>query len=302
MAIPHNKLGQQDNLPIVSIGMPVYNGEKYIRNALDTLLAQTYKSFEIIISDNASTDKTEEICREYEQSDARISYFRQNKNIGAAKNFQFVLENAEAGQFMWAAYDDTWGKNYLMDATVLLSDQTIDFVFPSFEVRSIKFNVGKKFGSDIFEFIDSTDRRERVLQFLALHHDSHKCNIVYSLFRTAFLKIALRKQDIGNDGALGAAILGLGRGKLLCGALFSKRYPVLWPGALSRVIAMIYGGHSNDFESAKDAALIRLQALFPEYIEEIKIIFSSYKPYTYGKCYQICPIHELHGRQERSNG
>lgn len=274
----------------LSIGMPVYNGEEYIRDALDSLLGQTFVDFELIISDNASTDTTEKICLEYARRDSRIFYFRQKENIGAVANFQFVFEHAQTNLFMWAAYDDKWAKNYLMDATGMLRDEAIDFIFPAFEVRSIKFKISRKFGRDVFEFIDSMDRRERVLQFLALHHDSHKCNIVYSLFRTEFLRAALKIQDIGNDGALGATILGLGRGKLLSGAIFSKRYPKLWPGALSVIFSWLYGEHSKEFESAKEAALTRLCVLFPEYTDEIKEIFSRYQPYTHESCYRICSI------------
>lgn len=294
--------GQQVDRVLVSIGMPVYNGEEYIRDALDALLCQTFADFELIISDNASSDRTEAICREYAQRDARIIYFRQKENLGAAANFQFVLNRARAGLFMWAAYDDEWAKNYLTDATALLGDGNIDFVFPTFSVRSIKLNIGKKFDEEIFGFIESTDRKQRVLQFLALHHDSHKCNIVYSLFRTEFLRAALKLQDIGNDGALGAVILGMGRGKVLNGALFRKRYPMLWPGALSMLFAWVYKDRSKEFESAKAAALNRLTALFPEYIDEIRAIFDRYRPYTHEKCYRICTIDNGFGRQGRNNG
>jgi glycosyltransferase involved in cell wall biosynthesis len=294
--------GQQVDRVLVSIGMPVYNGEEYIRDALDALLRQTFADFELIISDNASSDRTEAICREYAQRDARIIYFRQKENLGAAANFQFVLDHARAGLFMWAAYDDEWAKNYLTNATALLGDGNIDFVFPAFSVRSIKLNIGKKFDEEIFGFIESTDRKQRVLQFLALHHDSHKCNIVYSLFRTEFLRAALKLQDIGNDGALGAVILGMGCGKVLNGALFRKRYPMLWPGALSMLFAWVYKDRSKEFESAKEAALNRLTALFPEYIDEIRAIFDRYRPYTHEKCYRICSIENGFGRQGRNNG
>jgi len=67
---------------IVSIGMPVYNGEKYIREALDSLLAQTFADFELVISDNASTDGTEAICRNYAEQDARIKYFDSKRILG----------------------------------------------------------------------------------------------------------------------------------------------------------------------------------------------------------------------------
>jgi len=93
---------------LVSIGMPVFNGGKHIRDALDSLLAQTYRNFELIISDNSSTDETEQICREYEEIDFRIRYIRQPENLGATENFQFVLARAKGEYFMWAAHDDIW--------------------------------------------------------------------------------------------------------------------------------------------------------------------------------------------------
>ncbi|ADR19063.1 glycosyltransferase family 2 protein [Calditerrivibrio nitroreducens] len=99
--------------PQVSIGMPVYNGAKFISEALDSLLAQTFTDFELIISDNASTDETEAICREYAAKDKRIRYIRQRENLGAAANFKYVLDQAEGEYFMWAAADDVWDKKWI---------------------------------------------------------------------------------------------------------------------------------------------------------------------------------------------
>lgn len=93
--------------------MPVYNGESYIKEALDSLLAQTVKDFELIISDNASTDSTQSICEAYAAKDSRISYVRQSENLGAANNFIYVLKAAKCEYFMWAASDDTWLDNWL---------------------------------------------------------------------------------------------------------------------------------------------------------------------------------------------
>jgi glycosyltransferase involved in cell wall biosynthesis len=87
--------------------MPVYNAEPFIREALDSLLAQTFTDFELIISDNASTDSTEVICLKYTQRDTRIKkYVRKTKNIGPMPNFKFVLDGAAGEYFMWAAADD----------------------------------------------------------------------------------------------------------------------------------------------------------------------------------------------------
>jgi len=90
----------------LSIGLPVYNGEKFIRKCLDSLLAQTFKNFEIIISDNASTDDTQKICQEYLKKDERIRYIQQEKNIGLLPNFNFVLKQAKNEFFMWIGVDD----------------------------------------------------------------------------------------------------------------------------------------------------------------------------------------------------
>lgn len=99
--------------PKVSVGMPVYNGESFIRETLDSLLVQTYKDFELIISDNASTDLTEAICQEYAAKDSRIRYVRQAKNHGGSNNFQFVLDEAKGKYFMWSACDDIRSPDFL---------------------------------------------------------------------------------------------------------------------------------------------------------------------------------------------
>ena len=97
----------------VSIGIPVYNGGKYLAAALNSLLAQSFKDFEIVISDNASTDRTGEICRSYQNKDARVSYFRSDQNLGAAWNHNRVIELSSAPLFKWAACDDLHDPLYL---------------------------------------------------------------------------------------------------------------------------------------------------------------------------------------------
>ena len=76
---------------LVSIGLPVYNGEKFLKKRIDSILNQTYENFELIISDNASTDNTRKICESYTKQDSRIRYVCQQKNIGAIENFKFLL-------------------------------------------------------------------------------------------------------------------------------------------------------------------------------------------------------------------
>ena len=92
--------------PLVSIGVPVFNGEKRLANALDSLLLQDYSNLEIIISDNASIDTTPEICEKYIRNDSRIRYYRSEENRGAIWNFNRVFELSSGEYFLWAAHDD----------------------------------------------------------------------------------------------------------------------------------------------------------------------------------------------------
>ena len=94
------------NTPTVSIGLPVYNGERYLEEAILSILAQTFGDFELIILDNASTDGTEGICRRYAAKDKRVRYTRNPENIGLFPNFNRVFELASGTYFKWAAHDD----------------------------------------------------------------------------------------------------------------------------------------------------------------------------------------------------
>lgn len=97
----------------VSIGMPVYNGERYIRQALASLLAQDFTDFELIVSDDASTDATREICLEYAAKDSRVHYHRNETNLGLMRNFDQVFEMSSGEYFMWAAQDDLWEPGFI---------------------------------------------------------------------------------------------------------------------------------------------------------------------------------------------
>jgi glycosyltransferase involved in cell wall biosynthesis len=99
--------------PRLSIGLGVYNGENYLAESLDTLLGQSYEDFELIISDNASTDGTADICHQYRNQDSRIRYFRQQRNIGLAPNHNFVFEQARGELFKWASHDDLYARDLL---------------------------------------------------------------------------------------------------------------------------------------------------------------------------------------------
>lgn len=94
--------------PRLSIGLPVYNGERYVAAALDSHLRQTFNGLEIVVSDNASTDGTEEICRDFAARDPRVRYVRNERNLGAVANFRRVFELTRAPYFKWASHDDLY--------------------------------------------------------------------------------------------------------------------------------------------------------------------------------------------------
>ncbi len=102
------KLGNNTNShnPKISVGIPVYNGEKFIRKSVESVLQQNYGNFELIISDNASIDSTTDICNKFLKKDDRIKFFKQNKNMGANWNFNFLLEKSIGKYFVWVAADN----------------------------------------------------------------------------------------------------------------------------------------------------------------------------------------------------
>ena len=109
--------------PRVSVGLPVYNGEDFVREAIDSILGQTFRDFELIISDNGSTDATESICRDYAARDPRVRYERNDINRGAAWNFNNVFDLARADYFQWAAHDDVYDLCFLEQAVPVLDNR-----------------------------------------------------------------------------------------------------------------------------------------------------------------------------------
>jgi len=99
--------------PQISIGLPVYNAELFIHKKIKSLLEQTFTDFELIISDNGSTDSTSLICEEYAKKDKRIKYIKQEKNMGAVWNYNLVLKEAKCDYFLWVAADDILSPKFI---------------------------------------------------------------------------------------------------------------------------------------------------------------------------------------------
>jgi glycosyltransferase involved in cell wall biosynthesis len=99
--------------PKVSIGIPVFNGERFLGETIESILAQTFEDFEIVISDNASVDETEKVCRRYAESDTRITYIRNRENLGAAYNYNQAFHLSSGEYFKWACHDDLLQQEFL---------------------------------------------------------------------------------------------------------------------------------------------------------------------------------------------
>ena len=112
------------SMPRVTIGMPVCNGENYLIYALDSLLGQTFKDFELIISDNGSTDNTKSICQTCAEHDSRIRYYRSDLNRGATWNFNRLVDLARGEFFMWAAHDDLWDALFIEKLVCALDENS----------------------------------------------------------------------------------------------------------------------------------------------------------------------------------
>lgn len=225
-------------VPKVSIGMPVFNGGQSIKNALDALLAQTFAEFELIISDNASIDDTQDICEAYAKRDQRIHYIRQSENVGATQNFEYVLREAQSDFFMWAAHDDLWMPDFLMTCYNLLQENhTAMFAMSAYESKSILTDwfFRTKFGNPL-ACIAIPDMKARLRAFSALGFETQKDNLVYALWRKKFLSEILndiRESPIGRTligTAMNEYALFKAQGAYAPTVLFYKCYKKVPPG------------------------------------------------------------------------
>ncbi len=175
--------------PKVTLGLPVYNGDKYLDEAIASLLDQTFDDFELLISDNGSTDRTEEICREWAGRDARIQYFRHEENRGGSWNFGYVFELARGQFFRWAAHDDTIRPTYI-EACLKALEANPEAILASPRVDRID-ETGRPLPVE-YSDVTSSDPIERLATVM---FDEVICFPIWGLMRTEVL---------GRTGLLGA--------------------------------------------------------------------------------------------------
>jgi glycosyltransferase involved in cell wall biosynthesis len=216
-----------DARPKVSIGLPVYNGEKFLTHAIESLLSQSYANIELIISDNCSIDGSAEIAHAAAQRDPRVSFYQNPTNIGAANNFNRVFNLASGKYFMWAAHDDLWHPDFIAKcvatlerlSSIILCATNIRFIDHDGEIVKGR---GMRAVGGRYNQLNTVrmDLRRRVSELTG------KLNwyAIYGLIRTDGLKkTRLFREAYGTDVLLLMELLLQGETLILPEQLFSYR-------------------------------------------------------------------------------
>lgn len=173
----------------ITIGLPVFNGEKFLRETLDSLLAQTYSDFELLISDNGSTDGTKQMCEEYAAKDRRVKYYREDVNRGATWNYNRLVGLAHGEYFKWAAHDDLCAPTFLEKCIAVLDRDSTVVLCHTLDVDIDE--QGHEVDARRYSHIPSHERGNSpkpYLRFRRLVRDDYDCEQIFGLIRTDVLR------------------------------------------------------------------------------------------------------------------
>jgi glycosyltransferase involved in cell wall biosynthesis len=208
------------NRPTVSIGVPVYNGENFLDEMMQSLLSQTFTDFEVVVSDNGSTDRTPDILADFERDDPRVKVHRAHENQGAGWNFNRVLELSQGRYFKWQAHDDLVAPTYLERCVEILErDPGVCLAHTGVDLVDESLGLIEHYGIRL-----NTDHADPVIRFSELTLRWNLCLEVFGLIRMSALR---RTNGMGNyshgDGVLLAHLALLGRFALIDEPLFFSR-------------------------------------------------------------------------------
>src|ERR1051325_517125 len=170
---------ESNSIPLVSIGVPVYNGEPFLSQTLQSLQNQDYENLELIISDNCSSDRTQRICQEHQTRDHRIQYYRNATNMGAIQNFNRAFEMASGTYFMWAGAHDLWAESYVSQCISLLEhDPTVVLTYSRTMLIDLE-------GNPIGLMPDQIDTRGMTtpVRYAHLIRNLRWCNMIHGVIR-----------------------------------------------------------------------------------------------------------------------
>ena len=223
--------------PEISIGLPVYNGLPYVKQLIEGVLAQSFGNLELVISDNASTDGTDELCLSYARADSRVRYFRNSSNIGLIPNFNRVFEHASASYYKWAASDDIYEPTYLEACFPAIRDNEDVSVSHSETMLVSEDGQELPYDPELHACMDKGNNRlwlldrdrcathgSRTRRFRDVLAHQIMCSPVYGLMRRRqILQTGLHRSFFGSDKPLLAEMALLGRFHIARGRLFKKR-------------------------------------------------------------------------------
>lgn len=183
-------MNQRDG-PLVSVGLPTRNRAHLLPTALRSLLNQTYRNMEFIVSDNASTDETEHVVLSLKEKDPRIRYIKQRENIGSIKNHEFVLKQSGGAYFMWASDDDSWDPRFVEKLVAVLEAHPDYGVAMSHYYQRLVTQKGEQISLREHYFTDKTYQK---IYAMYLHQRGHLSPIFFfGLYRTLLLKSIVRR-------------------------------------------------------------------------------------------------------------
>ena len=215
------KVISRNRRPTVCVGLPVYNGGNLLSQAIESILSQDFENIQLVISDNCSTDNTEEICLKYKTMDKRIKYHRLEENLGIEVNFKNVLGLSSTPYFMWASHDDMRERTFITKCLERIEpDPSIALVYP----RSKVLDVNSKFIGIANDHINA-DQDSGVERFRHLIWELGMCNMVFGLYRTKILKRVrtIGKSLFGDTLFLAEIALLLGKIVQIDDVLFVRR-------------------------------------------------------------------------------
>lgn len=163
--------------PKVDILLATYNGEKYIKEQVESILNQTYENIRIIISDDCSTDNTRQVLKEYENNE-KIKIFYQEKNLGYVKNFEFLLKQVKSNLYMLSDQDDVWKKEKVEKSVEKIESEKLDLVFGDLEVVDENLNTLYKSYNRYMHLIHKIKKYQKDYRLQYLYNCMTGCTII----------------------------------------------------------------------------------------------------------------------------
>jgi glycosyltransferase involved in cell wall biosynthesis len=217
---PRTTPPEQESLsPLVSVGLPTFDRASTLVRAIESVLVQDWPNLELVVSDNGSSDGTEEVCKKFCQQDPRVRYVRHHKNLGPTANFAAVLEHSRGEYFMWLG-DDDWlaDPGYVSTCTSFLIGNP-DYALACGVAHYYR---GETFVTDGVQLnLEHPSPIRRVLDFYAAVGDN---GTFYGVMRTSLLRLFVLKPTLGGDWLLVAAVAFSGRVRTLKGTAINREY------------------------------------------------------------------------------